>query len=228
MRNPVRSETDAFRIAFGGAVLIGVSAGVAVLVAPLAGMAAFALVVLGALTWEFATKDPDRRRPLREAALAGRQLAGRGGRERDRARVLVVANRTLADVDLRAAIRRHASAGSELRIVVPILVSRVRYMASDVDRELEQARSRLEQALAWAASEQIAVTGTIGDPFTALGAIEDELRRYAADEVIISTLAPGRSNWLETGIVERLREETEIPVTHIVREGTRQPSAQRR
>jgi hypothetical protein len=34
--------------------------------------------------------------------------------------------------------------------------------------------------------------------------------------VIISTYAPGKSNWLETGIVERLRDELDIPVTHVV------------
>jgi hypothetical protein len=46
--------------------------------------------------------------------------------------------------------------------------------------------------------------------------VEDELRSFAADEVIISTFAAGRSNWLDTGIVERLREELDIPVTHVV------------
>jgi hypothetical protein len=50
----------------------------------------------------------------------------------------------------------------------------------------------------------------------ALGAIEDELRLSGADEVIVSTHPPGQSNWLETGIVERLREELDIPVTHLV------------
>jgi len=216
MRNPVRSETDAFRIAFGVAVLIGASAAVGSLVTPIAGAALFAVVVVGAVAWEFATKDPDRLSPLREAALAGRRLAGRGVAGSDRPRILVVANRTLADEELRAEMRRRVAAGSQLRIVAPILVSRARYIASDVDRELAQAHSRLEQALAWAAAEGIAATGTVGDPNAALQAIEDELRVYAADEVIISTLAPGKSNWLETGIVERLRDEAEIPVTHIV------------
>jgi hypothetical protein len=34
--------------------------------------------------------------------------------------------------------------------------------------------------------------------------------------VIISTLPPGRSNWLEAGIVGRLREELDIPITHVI------------
>jgi hypothetical protein len=50
----------------------------------------------------------------------------------------------------------------------------------------------------------------------ALGATEDELRVFAADEVVISTYPRGKSNWLETGVVERLREELDIPVTHVV------------
>jgi hypothetical protein len=34
--------------------------------------------------------------------------------------------------------------------------------------------------------------------------------------VIISTYPRGKSNWLETGIVERLREELDVSVTHVV------------
>jgi hypothetical protein len=34
--------------------------------------------------------------------------------------------------------------------------------------------------------------------------------------VIISTYPPGESNWLETGIVDRLRDELDVPVTHVV------------
>lgn len=34
-------------------------------------------------------------------------------------------------------------------------------------------------------------------------------------ETPVCHLRPGKSNWLETGIVERLREELEIPVTHV-------------
>jgi hypothetical protein len=47
-------------------------------------------------------------------------------------------------------------------------------------------------------------------------AIEDGLRRFGADEVIVSTHPPGKSNWLESGLVERLREELDLPVTHVV------------
>ncbi|MCA1690439.1 MAG: hypothetical protein LC720_08465, partial [Actinobacteria bacterium] len=41
MRNPVRSETDAFHIAFGAALLIAAAAAVGVLIAPIAGVTLF-------------------------------------------------------------------------------------------------------------------------------------------------------------------------------------------
>lgn len=215
MRNPIRSETDAFYLALGGAGLTGASLAVGAALGPVAGATLFAGGVIGALTWEFATKDPDRRRPLHEAAQAGRRHAPPTHR-----RVLVVANRTLQDEDLAAILRRRGAQGAELRIVAPILVSRVRYIASDVDQELRDAHARLAAAIAWAHDAGLQASGKVGDPNVALGAIEDELRAFAADEIVISTYPPGRSNWLETGIVEQLREELDIPVTHVVAEGS--------
>ena len=129
--------------------------------------------------------------------------------------MLVVANRTLPGAELRAELLRRAADGAELRIVTPILTSRVHYIASDIDSELREARSRLSEALDWARAEGVSASGVVGDPNVALGAIEDELRS-GADEVIVSTHPPGQSNWLETGIVERLHEELDIPVTHLV------------
>jgi hypothetical protein len=211
MRNPVRSETDAFHIAVGCAALFAASLVLGSLVDPLVGVALLVGAVVGAFFWEVSTKDPDRRRPLREAAS---QTLGR--RSSTHPRVLVVANRTLHGDELRAELRRRAVAGAELHIVAPILCSRAHYIASDVDSELDEARERLSTALAWADEERVAVTGKVGDANAALGAIEDELRQYGADEVIISTYPLGKSNWLETGIVERLRDELDIPVTHVV------------
>jgi hypothetical protein len=211
MRNPIRSEADAFLLALAGTALIAASVAVGAILAPLAGGALFACALIGALVWEITSEDPDRRRPLREAAEAGRRGAPSAGR-----RVLVVANRTLHSEELKAGMRDEALRESELRVIVPILVSRVRYLASDVDTELAQARERLAAALAWAQSEGLRVSGKVGDPIAALGAIEDELRAFGADEVLISTYPKGTSNWLETNIVKRLREELDIPVTHVV------------
>jgi len=213
MRNPVRSEADAFHIVIGCGVVIAAAAILGALLNPFVGVALLLGAVAGALIWEVATPDPDRRRPLREAAAIGSRSAREGG-----PRVLVVANRTLASDALRTELARRAQDGAELRIVAPILASRAHYFASDIDRELQDARDRLRETLDWAGANGIAATGTVGDPNVALGAIEDELRRSGADEVLISTHPPSRSNWLETGILTRLRDELDIPVTHLVAE----------
>jgi hypothetical protein len=211
MRIPVRSETDALYVTCGVAALIAASVILGAFVDPIAGIALFVGGVGGALFWELGTEDPDRAQPLREAWSEGPQAT-----PSERRRVLVVANRTLAGEALRDALRRAAAEGAELHVVAPILPSRVHYIASDIDRELEDARERLAAALAWARSEGLAADGKVGDPFTAFGAVEDELRAFGADEVIISTLPPGRSNWLEAGILQRLRDELDVPITHVV------------
>jgi GABA permease len=211
VRNPVRSETDAFHIAVGSAVVLGAAVWLGALLTPLAGIALCVGAIAGAFIWEIGTTDPDRRRPLREAAAAGRRNAS--GEQRC---VLVVANRTLRSDTLRAEIARRARDGADVHVVAPILASRLHYVASDIDVELREARARLNDTLAWARAEGLQLTGRVGDPSIALGAIEDELRLAGADEVIISTLAPSKSNWLETGIVERLRDDLDIPITHKV------------
>jgi GABA permease len=57
--------------------------------------------------------------------------------------------------------------------------------------------------------------GEIGDSDPNL-AIEDALRVFAADEIVISTHPPQRSRWLEHGVVQRAREEIDLPVAHVV------------
>ncbi|MEY2441254.1 MAG: hypothetical protein QOJ46_680 [bacterium] len=221
MRNPIRSEADAFYLTLGASGLTAAAAALAAFVNPIAGAALVAGGLVGAFVWELSSKDPDRRRPLREAAAEGRLSAPPDARPR----VLVVANRTLQGDELTELLRRRARAGAELRVVAPILVSRVRYLASDVDRELLLARERLAAALAWARAEGVEASGTVGDPNAALGAIEDELRLFPADEIVISTYPKGMSNWLETDIVERLRDELDIPITHVIVDHDREPVA---
>jgi len=208
MRIPVRSETDALYVTCGVGALIAGSVIAGAVLDPLVGVALFVGGFGGAVFWELGTEDPDRAQPLRDAWTDGPH----GGRRR----VLVVANRTLGGEELRETLRRAAADGAELHVVAPILPSRVHYIASDIDRELEDARERLAAALAWARDEGLEADGKVGDPFTAFGAVEDELRAFGADEVIVSTLPPGRSNWLEAGILQRLRDELDVPITHVV------------
>jgi len=68
------------------------------------------------------------------------------------------------------------------------------------------------------------VRGEIGesDPNVA---IEDALRVFPADEIVISTHPPHRSRWLERRVVERAREEIDLPITHVVVDLTAESAA---
>jgi hypothetical protein len=209
MRFPVHSERDAFRIVMGTVALAAVATIVGALTHPLAGLGVFVAGVIIAVVYDMRTKDPDRLRPLQEAEREGRTGPASGG-----PRLLVVANQTLGGQELVAELIAREPR-PELRIVAPILVSRAKYVMSDIDTELGLARERLDQMLAWARRQGFAASGEVcaEGPLTAL---EDELRSFGPEEVLISTHTPERSNWLEAGVVERAREELDIPVAHVV------------
>jgi hypothetical protein len=59
------------------------------------------------------------------------------------------------------------------------------------------------------------VRAEVGDPDPNM-AIEDALRMFPADEIVISTLPPGESKWLEHDVVERTRSEVDLPMTHVI------------
>ena len=47
-------------------------------------------------------------------------------------------------------------------------------------------------------------------------ALEDQLRDFGADEVIVVTHPRERGSWQERGELERLRRELDVPVTHVI------------
>src|SRR5881392_3831744 len=144
MRIPVKSERDAFLLAYGIAAVLGAAVVLGIVAGALYGVVLVGGFVIGALVWEWRTKDADRARPLRDAAKAA------PGSDAQRHRVLVIANETVAGRELREEIMRRAPSTPEIRVVCPILPSRAHHIASDIDQELADARARLDQTLAWA------------------------------------------------------------------------------
>jgi hypothetical protein len=78
-----------------------------------------------------------------------------------------------------------------------------------------QAQERLSTSLARLHEAGVDAKGEIGDA-EPLQAMEDALRLFGADEIIISTHPEGRSHWLEKGIVDAARERFAVPITHVV------------
>jgi hypothetical protein len=46
--------------------------------------------------------------------------------------------------------------------------------------------------------------------------MEDALRTFGAEMIIVSTHPEGRSNWLERGVVSGARERFAVPIKHVV------------
>ena len=124
--------------------------------------------------------------------------------------VLVLANETVLAEPLLDRIRAKASAGenTSFLIISP---------QSDPDQgEHPEAEQRLRQALAKLRSEGIDAHGQVAhpDPFTAaMHAVQDE----RVDSILVSTFPEQRgSSWLKRDLIERLRNETRVPVEHVV------------
>lgn len=215
MRVPVKSEADAFRLTFGILVVVLLAVVLGAVLDPLVGVALVVGVALGVLAWELAQRDPDRA-TLRDV----HQHTGQDGRHR----ILVIANQTVAGGELREAIVEHAGHDAVVRVVAPVLPSRAHLLTSDIDRELGEAQTRLDETLAWLRDHRMEATGRVGD-LTPRQAIEDELRTFDADELIVSTHPVKRSHWLEDGLLEQARTELDIPVAHVVVDLERQAAA---
>jgi hypothetical protein len=204
MRNPFRSEAAAFRfvwLTIGYFALIVIGSAIETWL----GVLVF-FVESSVIAWWFFTHG-QREDPIPVAPPE--HPAG----ER---RILVIANETVAGGELLSAIRRQANGSrTSLLVVTPALNGQVKHWANDEDAARVAARERLDASLAALHLAGIEARGEVGDD-DPLQAIDDALRTFAPDELIISTHPEGRSNWLERNVVTHARERFALPVTHVV------------
>jgi hypothetical protein len=205
MINPLRSEDEAFRfliasIGYFGAIVIASVAG-----GKWIGFAVFLVLTAAVVAWwARARRDerPERTAPRPHAA---------GER-----RILVVANETVGGHTLRSLIlERSLDVREEVLVVTPALNSPLKHWVSDEDDARAEAQERLDASLAKLAEAGVQARGEVGDG-DPVQAMEDALRTFGADEIIVSTHPEGRSNWLERGVVEKARERFPVPITHVI------------
>jgi hypothetical protein len=175
VKNPLRSEADAFRFVWQTIAYFAVIV-VAYFINHWLGLAVFVVLTAGVAWWVFARKDtvepPTRQAPAPHPP--------------EQHRILVVANETVGGSQLLATIDARTA-----------------------------AQERLDASLVAMRSAGVVADGEVGDG-DPIQAIEDALRTFRPDELVISTHPIGKSHWLERGVVEKARERFAVPVTHVV------------
>ena len=203
--NPFRSEAEAYRfllLTIGFFALIVAAAALNTWLGLIVFIALSALVVV---RWVRSRSNE----PVERTSVARRSAE-------DERRILVIANETVGGAELLDVLRRKAEGvHEEILVVCPALNSVVRHWASDEDGARAAAQRRLDSSLERLADDGVEARGEVGDG-DPLQAMEDALRTFGADEIVISTHPEGRSHWLERNVVGQARERFDVPITHVV------------
>jgi hypothetical protein len=191
VRGPFLSESEGFRFVLLTVAAFTVIAAASLVFGAWVGIPVWAAVTGGALLF-YARRDMQQR-PVATAPALGRRQGER--------RILVIA---LAELDRRVlGLIRPASAVQPVQVLVvhPAPVSSVHRWLSDVDAARARAGRALDGSLALLREQGIAARGEVGDE-DPLQAIEDALRTFAADEILM-WIRPESADGIE---VEHARE----------------------
>jgi hypothetical protein len=128
--------------------------------------------------------------------------------------IVVVANETIGGEALIDAIRERAAEDVRFVLCVPQNRPRAGLVIYD-DAVFDAAQVRVDLALEVIRDMGVRAIGEVGDPdpFTAT---LDAALEYRPVEIIISTFPEIRSGWMRRDLIERVKDATHLPVTHIV------------
>jgi GABA permease len=129
-------------------------------------------------------------------------------------RVLVVVTSRVGANEIRSTVASRFDEEADVRVVAPASgVSRVEWLTSDEDAARADAAARADQVATAIPSANVESTAGDVDPVLA---IEDALREFPADEIVVVTRPEEDASWLESGSGEEAKRRFDIPVTHLV------------
>ncbi|HET6829844.1 MAG TPA: hypothetical protein VFH44_00710 [Solirubrobacterales bacterium] len=168
-------------------------------------VAGFVMIAIAAAVTLWAGVRWDRRGPVEVAEPVGDDVV----------RTLVFVD---TDVDPERLARQlgklEENGARELRVVVPARTDRLRRVASDVDLARSEALERTEAIVAALAGDFGAVAGDVGDSDDRL-ALEDALRTYPADELVLVNAPPDRRDALQDVATERAERDVPLRVVEL-------------
>jgi hypothetical protein len=125
-------------------------------------------------------------------------------------RLLVVTTADAPRAEVDAVVRKHAGDDAEVHVVAPASkISWLDRLANDEDGARAEAAQR---AVAAADATPADAKPHVGDVDPLL-AIEDAMRQFDADEIVVLTAPEDRATWIEGDLGKRARERFSLPVT---------------
>jgi len=123
-------------------------------------------------------------------------------------RLLVLATVPVSDEVLREAVGE--APGAEIRVVAPASdISRLDWLTNaedDARREAADVASR--------SANEVGADAEVGDT-DPVQAIEDALREFPADEIVVATPQGEQAQWLEEDAGKRARERLGVPIREV-------------
>ena len=128
-------------------------------------------------------------------------------------RLLVVITTEVADSVLRELVRSHAGADAEMLVVAPASeLSRLDWLTNAEDDARSEAAALAGKAAEATPSEDVEARVGDSDP---VKAIEDALRTFAADEILVVAHPDDQAGWLEEGSGATTEARFSLPVTRV-------------
>jgi len=129
-------------------------------------------------------------------------------------RVLVVVTSNVRADQVAPAIAGRVDDDAEVHVVAPASgLSKLQWLTNAEDDARADAGGRAAGAADAIPAETVDAEAGDTDP---LLAIEDALRTFPAEEILVVTRPDDELSWLEAGAARSARERFDLPITHLV------------
>jgi hypothetical protein len=132
-------------------------------------------------------------------------------------KILIVPLATVPVEEAEAQVRASVPADAELLVIAPVSdLSPLRWLTNDEDGARDEARAKAERVAEAAPPARAEAVVGDSDP---VQAIEDALRTFRADEIVVVAPPEDETNWLESDAADAARQRFGAPVTRLTAAG---------
>jgi hypothetical protein len=134
----------------------------------------------------------------------------------DGGRLLIATGAAVTGLDsLPVLVRRLIDAATDVFVITPVLPTRLQWWASDTDRARIEADERLNVLLGQMEELRVPAEVRVADE-TPLTALDDAVRSFRPDHILLALRGGQDADWQERGLVEKVRERFGLPLTVFV------------